>query len=144
MSSAANTTLPLRQLEAAAPIPPNLISNNNLGAGAQKNFQQTGGFHNTQFNANTINYHGEHGPQTRAQALRSTNGSIVRTRKDPTSAILHRALPSRSTLRPPTTAGRAGREAICREQKTCVGRPRRRRVGSVYSPQSKRKADDLK
>jgi hypothetical protein len=50
-------TLPLRQLEAQ-----NSVSNNNLGAGAQKNFQQTGGFHNTQFNADTINYHGEHGP----------------------------------------------------------------------------------
>ena len=37
-----------------------MVSNNNLGAGAQKNFQQTGGFHNTQFNAETINYHGEH------------------------------------------------------------------------------------
>jgi len=36
------------------------LSNNNLGAGAQKNFQQTGGFHNTQFNAETINYYGEH------------------------------------------------------------------------------------
>jgi hypothetical protein len=50
-------TLPLRQPEAQ-----NSVSNNNLGAGAQKNFQQTGGFHNTQFTADTINYRGEHGP----------------------------------------------------------------------------------
>ena len=56
MSSAINTTLPLRQLVAAAQVPPNLVSNNNLGAGAQKNFPQTGGSHNTQFNADTINY----------------------------------------------------------------------------------------
>jgi hypothetical protein len=62
MSSAVNTMLPLRQLEAAASLPPNLVSNNNLGGGAQKNFSQTGGSHNKQFNADTINYHGEHGP----------------------------------------------------------------------------------
>ena len=43
MSSAINMTLPLRQSEAAQPVPPNFVSNNNLGAGAQKNFQQTGG-----------------------------------------------------------------------------------------------------
>jgi hypothetical protein len=56
-SSAKTMTLPLRQPEAK-----NSVSNNNLGAGAQKNFQQTGGFHNTQFTADTINYRGEHGP----------------------------------------------------------------------------------
>jgi len=60
MSSAINTTSPLRQLVAAAQVPPNLVSNNNLGAGAQKNSQQTGGSYNTQFTADTINYHGEH------------------------------------------------------------------------------------
>jgi len=51
--------LPLRQLEAAAPMSPDFVSFNNPGGGAQKNFQQTGGSHNTQFNADTINYHGE-------------------------------------------------------------------------------------
>ena len=40
-------TLPLRQSEAAQPVPTNFVSNNNLGAGAQQNFQQTGGFNNT-------------------------------------------------------------------------------------------------
>ena len=98
MSSAINTTLPLRQLEAAAAVAPNLVSNNNHGAGAQKNSQQTGGFYNTQFNADTINYHGEHALDTYPLALRSTNGSRSRTDKDPASAIFHRALPPRSTL----------------------------------------------
>ena len=60
MSSAINTTLPLRQLVGAAQVPPNLVSNSNLGAGAQKNSQQTGGSHNTLFTADTINYQGEH------------------------------------------------------------------------------------
>jgi hypothetical protein len=104
MSSAINTALPLRQPEAAQPVPPNLVSNNNLGAGAQKNFQQTGGFNNTQFNAETINYHGKHGSDTLALAPRSTNGSGARTHEDPASAILHRAFPPRSTLCRPTTA----------------------------------------
>jgi len=99
-----NTTLPVQQLEAAAPVSSNLISNNNLGAGAQKNFSQTGGSHNTQFNADTINYHGEHGLDTHSLALRSTNSSGARTNKDPASAILHSALSSRSTLYRPTTA----------------------------------------
>ena len=55
-------TMMQRQQEAAALVPPYLVSNTNLGAGAQKNFHQTGGSHNTQFNAETINYHGKHGP----------------------------------------------------------------------------------
>jgi hypothetical protein len=93
-----NTTLPLRQLEAAAPMSSSLISNNNLGAGAQKNFQQTAGSHNTQFNADTINYHGEYALDTHPLALRSTNSSRSRTGKDPASAILHCALLSRPTL----------------------------------------------
>jgi hypothetical protein len=62
MSSAMNTTLPLRQLDATAAVAPNFVSNNNLGGGVQKNFSQTGGSHNKQFNADTIYYHGEHGP----------------------------------------------------------------------------------
>jgi hypothetical protein len=56
-SSAKTMTLPLRQPEAK-----NSVSNNNLGAGTQKNFSQVGGSHNKQFNADTINYHGEHDP----------------------------------------------------------------------------------
>jgi hypothetical protein len=87
-----NTTLPLRQLEAVAPMSSNLVSNNNLGAGAQKNFLQTGGYHNTQFNADTISYHGECTPDTHPLFLRSTNSSRSRTDKDPASAILHCAL----------------------------------------------------
>jgi phosphoglycerol transferase MdoB-like AlkP superfamily enzyme len=98
MSSAMDTTLPLRQLNATAAAAQNFVSNNNLGAGVQKNFQQTGGFNNTQFNAETINYHGKHGSDTLALAPRSTDGSAARTRKDPTSTILHSALPSRSRL----------------------------------------------
>jgi hypothetical protein len=143
MSSAINTTLPLRQLEAPATVTPNLVSNNNLGVGAQKNFQQTGGFHNTQFNADTINYHGEHALDTHPLALRSTNGNRSRTDKDPASAIIHRALPSRSTLCRPTTAGRARRKAICMEQKSCASRPRRCWVRDVYSPLKKQKADGM-
>ena len=104
MSLGVNTPLPLRQSDAARPVPPNLVSNNNLGSGAQKNFQQTGGFNNTQFNAETINYHGKHGSDTLALAPRSTNGSGARTHEDPAYAILHRAFPSRSTLCRPTTA----------------------------------------
>ncbi|GAB7332859.1 hypothetical protein MBLNU13_g04577t2 [Cladosporium sp. NU13] len=57
MSSTTNMTLPLRQLAAAAPVPSNLVTNSNLGTGAQRNSQQTGGCHNTQLNADTINYH---------------------------------------------------------------------------------------
>ncbi|GAB7336639.1 hypothetical protein MBLNU13_g10326t2 [Cladosporium sp. NU13] len=57
MSSAVNTTLPLRQLEAAASLPQNLVLNNNLGTGTQKNSQQTGGSHNKLFTADTIHYH---------------------------------------------------------------------------------------
>ncbi|GAB7336775.1 hypothetical protein MBLNU13_g10865t1, partial [Cladosporium sp. NU13] len=57
MTSAIHTTLPLRQSEVPATVPPNCVVNNNLGAGAQNNFPQTGGSHNTQFNADTINYH---------------------------------------------------------------------------------------
>ena len=72
MASAIHTTLPLRQSEVPATVPPNCVVNNNLGAGAQKNFQQTGGFNNTQFNAETINYHGKHGSDTLALAPRST------------------------------------------------------------------------
>jgi hypothetical protein len=106
MFSAINTTLPLRQLDAAAPVPPNLVSNINLGAGAQKNFQQTGGSLNTQFNADTINYYGEHALDMHPLALRNTNGSGARTHKDRASAILNRAFSSRSTLCRPTTAGR--------------------------------------
>ena len=60
MTSAIHTTLPLRQSEVPATVPLNCVVNNNLGEGAQKNFPQTGGSHNTQFNADTINYHGEH------------------------------------------------------------------------------------
>jgi hypothetical protein len=60
-----NTTLLLRQLEVAAPISSNLISNNNFSSGTQKNFAQTGGSHNEQFNADTINYQGGHDPLTR-------------------------------------------------------------------------------
>jgi hypothetical protein len=131
MSSGMNTPLPLRQPDAARPVPPNLVSNNNLGAGAQKNFQQTGGSHNTQFNADTINYHGEHAPDTHPLAFRSTNGSGVRTNKDPALANLHRALPPRSRLRPPAATGRARREAVCMEQNSCTGRPGRRGVRKV-------------
>jgi hypothetical protein len=61
MSSAMNTSSPLRQLDATAAVAPNFVSNNNLGGGEQKNFSQTGGSHNKQFNARTINYLGEHG-----------------------------------------------------------------------------------
>jgi hypothetical protein len=143
MSSAINTTLPLRQLDAAAAVAPNLVSNKNLGAGAQKNTQQTGGSHNTQFNADTIIYHGEHALDTHPLALRSTNGSRSRTDEDPASAILHCALPSRSTLCRPTAAGRARREAICMEQKSCTGRPRRCWVRDVYSPLNKEEADGM-
>jgi hypothetical protein len=50
MSSAVNTTSPLRKLEAAALVPPNLVLGNNLGAGAQKDFQQTRASHNIQYN----------------------------------------------------------------------------------------------
>jgi hypothetical protein len=144
MSSGMNTPLPLRQQVAAQPVPPNLVSNNNLGAGAQKNFQQTGGSHNTQFNADTINYHGEHAPDTHPLAFRSTNGSGVRTNKDPALANLHRALPPRSRLRPPAATGRARREAVCMEQNSCTGRPGRRGVRKVWNPPlNNREADDL-
>lgn len=74
MSSAMDVTLYLRQLAGAAPVPPNLVSNSNLGTGAQKNSQQTGGCHNTQFNADTINYHGELASNTPSPTLRNTNG----------------------------------------------------------------------
>jgi hypothetical protein len=143
MTSAMNTTLPLRQLEAVALMSSNLVSNNNLGAGAQKNFQQMGGSHNTQFNADTINYHGEHALDTHPLALRSTNGSLSRTDKDPASAILHCALPSRSTLCRPTTAGRGRREAICMEQKSCTNRPWWCGVRNMYNRLNKHEADDL-
>jgi hypothetical protein len=88
MPSAINTTLPLRQSEAAQPDPPSLVSNNNLGAGAQKNFQQTGGFNNTQFNAETINYHGKHGSDTLAAVQERTKtppppSSTVPFHRDP-------------------------------------------------------------
>lgn len=124
-------------------MPPNLVSNNNLGAGAQKNFQQTGGSHNKQFIADIINYYGEHALDLCPLAVRNTDGSGARTNKDPASAILHRALPSRSTLCRPTTAGRARREAICMEQKSCTSRSRRRGVRNVYNPLNKQEADDL-
>lgn len=143
MSSAINTTSPLRQLEAATPVPSNLVWNNNLGAGAQKNFQQTGGSYNTQINGDTINYHGEHALDTHPLALRSADCSGTRTNKDPASAIFHGALSSRSTLCLPTTAERVRREAICMEQKGCTSRPRRRRVRSGGNPLNKQKADDL-
>jgi hypothetical protein len=142
MSSARNTTLPPRQLDATA-APPNFVSNNNLGAGVQKNFSQMGGSHNTQVNAETVNYYGEHDLETHSLAFRSTNSSITRTNKDPTSAILHRALPSRSTLCRPTTAGRARREAICMEQESCTSGSRWRGVRDVYNPLNKQKADGL-
>jgi hypothetical protein len=143
MSSAVNTTLPLRQLEVAASSLPNSVVNNNLGAGAQNNSQQIGGSHNTQFIAGIINYRGEHALDTHSLALRSTNGSRSRTDKDPASAILHCALPSRSTLCRPTTAARARREAIRMEQKSCASRPRRRGVRDVYSPLNKEEADGM-
>lgn len=143
MSSAINTPLPLRQPEAAALVPRNLVSNKNLGAGVQKNFSQMRGSHNTQFNAETVNYYGGHALDTHPLALRSTNGSCSRTDKDPASAILHCALPSRSTLCRPTAVGRARREAICMEQKCCTSRPRRRGVRDVYSPLNKEEADGM-
>jgi hypothetical protein len=143
MSSAVTTTLPLRQLEAAASLPPNLKSNNNLGGGTQKNFSQTGGSHNKQFNADTIKYYGEHILDMHPLALRSTNGSGARTKKDPASAILHRALPSRSKLCRPTTTGRARGKAVDMEQKRCAGRPWRRGVRDVYSPLKKEEADGM-
>ncbi|KAI7471209.1 hypothetical protein KC351_g12240 [Hortaea werneckii] len=37
----------------------NSLSNKNFGAGGQENSQQIGGSHNVQYNADTINYHGE-------------------------------------------------------------------------------------
>jgi hypothetical protein len=111
MSSAINTPLPLRRLEAAASKAPNLVSNKNIGAGEQKNFQQTEGSHNTQFKAETIHYHGEHSLWTRALAHRTTNGG-ARTNKDPASAILYRALPSRSRLCRPTITSRARGKAV--------------------------------
>jgi hypothetical protein len=143
MSSAISMTLPLRQLEVAAQVPRNLTSNNNLGTGTQKSSQQTGGCHNTQFTAETINYHGELTLDTRSLALRSTNGSGVRTNKDTASAVIHRALLSRYTLCRPTRARRARREAFCMEQKSCTSRPRRCRVRGVYSALDKQKADNV-
>jgi hypothetical protein len=62
MSSAMNTTLPLGQLHATAAVTPTFVSNFNLGGGEQRNFLQTGGSHNKQFNADIIYYNGEHGP----------------------------------------------------------------------------------
>jgi hypothetical protein len=143
MTSAIDTMLPLRQLNAAATVSPNCVLNKNLGAGAQKNTQQTGGSYNTQFNADTINYNGERALDTHPLVLRSTNGSRSRTDKDPASTILHCALPSRSTLCRPTTAGRARREAICMEQKSRASRPRRRWVRDVYCPLNKEEADSM-
>jgi hypothetical protein len=135
--------LPLRQLDATAAVAPNSVSNNNLGGGVQKNFSQTGGSYNKQFNADAIYYHGEHALEMHPLALRSTNGSRSRTDKDPASAILHCALPSRSTLCRPTTAGRARREAICMEQKSRASRPRRCWVRDVYSSLNKEEADGM-
>jgi hypothetical protein len=149
MSTGPGATLPLRQPEVADPIPTNAVSNNNLGAGTQKNHQQTGGCNNTQVNAKTINnYLGKHGSDALVLVLHGTNNSAARTPEDPASAsasaVFHRALPSRSALCRPTTAGRPRGETVYKRHKSCVGRTRRRRVRSVYSPPNKRKADDLK
>ncbi|KAM0703892.1 hypothetical protein Q7P35_008898 [Cladosporium inversicolor] len=80
MTSAIHTTLPLRQSEVPATGPSNCVVNNNLGAGAQKNFSQMGGSHNTQFNADTINYHVAAQERTRTPPPPS---STVPFRRDP-------------------------------------------------------------
>lgn len=145
MSSATNVTSPLRQLEAAAPVPSNLVSNSNLGTGAQKNSQQTGGCYNTQINADTINYHGELASDTPPPlSVTLTAASGARTSEDPASANLHSALPSRPRLCRPTAAGRARRKAFCMEQESCSSGTWWRGVCDRYNASNKQKTDNLK
>lgn len=121
----------------------NLILNKNLDAGGQKNFQQIGGSHNVQYNADIINYHGERALDMHPLALCNTNGNGARPSKKPASTVLHCALPSRPELCRPTGARKARRKVICMEQKSCPRRHWWRRVRQNHHVLKRWKADGL-
>lgn len=74
--------MPLRQMQTTASMAPCLVSNNNLGAGAQETVQQNGGSHNVLYNADTIYYHGKRALDRYSLAFCGTNSSGARTATD--------------------------------------------------------------